>query len=47
MNETKHIYCSLCGKSIEKCTCRKSQPIETKVVKPEETKAAKPEEIKK
>ena len=36
-----NIYCSFCGKRIEECTCRKSNPIETKVIKPEETKEAK------
>ena len=30
---TKHTYCSLCGKDIEKCTCRIKQSIEIKVVK--------------
>lgn len=35
----KKIYCSLCGKDIKDCTCKKSSPIETKVAQPEETKA--------
>lgn len=32
------IYCSICGKDIEKCTCKRANPVETKVVQPKETK---------
>jgi uncharacterized Zn finger protein (UPF0148 family) len=32
------VYCSICGKDIEKCTCRKSEKIETKVEQPKEIK---------
>ncbi len=32
------IYCSLCGKNIKECTCKKTNPVETKVTQPKETK---------
>lgn len=33
-----NIYCSLCGKKIDECKCKKSSPVETKVTEPTETK---------
>ena len=43
----KKIYCSLCGKDIKDCTCKRSIKIETKVVQPEETKEVKNKSDKK
>ena len=34
----KGTYCSLCGKNVEECTCKKPNLIETKVTQPKETK---------
>lgn len=41
------VYCSLCGKDIKDCTCKKSIKVETKVMQPEETKIEKPKTISK
>lgn len=36
-----NIYCSFCGKKLDKCSCRKPNPVETKVIRPREVKGNK------
>jgi len=42
----KGTYCSLCGKNIKECTCKKPNPIKTKITQPKETKDKPKEDIK-
>ena len=46
MISMNNIYCSLCGKNIKQCTCKRSKPIETKVQDPVETKDIKTDKTK-
>lgn len=41
MVSMNNIYCSFCGKRLDKCNCAKSNPVETKVINPPETKRKK------
>lgn len=38
--QSNKVYCSLCGKDIKQCICKKPNPIETKVTTPQENKTA-------
>lgn len=38
MAQDSNVYCSLCGKPIIECKCKRTIPVETKDVKPAETK---------
>lgn len=41
MVSMNNIYCSFCGEKLDKCDCRKSNLIETKVIRSRESKGNK------